>query len=315
MEEEKKLYPLVLIPVEDPPGEIWHLADMGYPDSMIRDGYLSTDILSEVMDVYMDRIVGEKAFASFGRQFPVMLKTLKNKQGTPLLVHPDDETAFQRFDFLGKAKLWYVLSAPEGACLYLGFKADTAASDFYNASKDGSVRNLLKEVPVKPGNCFKINPGTVHAAPQGVEILEIAESSPLDFRIFNWGKQEGGMDPFDEELTLEAAFDFINYSESKVVKASEDYSAEGVRSLCDGPEFKAGEIRLSSPLKIDASQSGSFSAYYCLSGEAAVQVAAPGTQEELFAFAAGTAVIVPAEVEQFVLIPRQENTTLVELSI
>ena len=58
MEEEKKLYPFKLVPVEDSPDETWHLADLGFPDSMVRNGWLATNTLSELMEMYMDRIVG-----------------------------------------------------------------------------------------------------------------------------------------------------------------------------------------------------------------------------------------------------------------
>ena len=92
MEEEKKLYPFKLVPVEDSPDETWHLADLGFPDSMVRNGWLATNTLSELMEMYMDRIVGEGVFAAYGRQFPVLIKTLKGGRRTPLLVHPDDDS-------------------------------------------------------------------------------------------------------------------------------------------------------------------------------------------------------------------------------
>ncbi len=315
MEEEKKLYPFKLVPVEDSADEVWHLADLGWPDSMVRNGWLATNTLSELMEMYMDRIVGEGVFAAYGRQFPVLIKTLKGERRTPLLVHPDDELAAQRFDFLGKAKLWYVAAARPGAKLWLGFRRDVGASEFYDACREGTVGELLHELEPKAGDAFFIAPGTVHAAGEGLEIVEIAESSPLDFRIYDWGRPAGELDPFDAELTLEAAFDFIDFKAWKAAPAPVQ-TAPGTVRLTANPEFIASRIALDAPLHILCEQFGSFVAYFCLSGEASVQVpaVAPNGEKAMdnYVFAAGETLLVPAEVEDFYLVPRSEGTVLLE---
>lgn len=319
MEEEKKLYPFKLVPVEETPGEIWHLADLGWPDSMVRNGWLSTNTLSEIMEMYMDRVVGEGVFAAFGRQFPVSVKTLKGNSRTPLLVHPDDEIAAQRFDFLGKAKLWYVVGARPGAKLYLGFRRDVDATEFYDACQQGTVEGLLRIVEPQAGDHYFIAPGTVHAAGEGVEIVEIAESSPLDFRIYDWGRKTGELDPFDAELTLEAAFDFIDFHASAAPAPVSEPTAEGAVRLTDNPEFIATRIDLRTPLHILCEQFGSFVAYLCLSGEASVQVPVTAANGEKttdnYVFGAGETLLVPAEVEDFYLVPRAEGTQLLEVVV
>lgn len=319
MEEEKKLYPFKLVPTEESPDETWHLADLGWPDSMVRNGWLSTNTLSEIMEMYMDRVVGEGVFAAYGRQFPVLIKTLKGTKRTPLLVHPDDEIAAQRFDFLGKAKLWYVVSARPGAKLYLGFRRDVSAAEFYEACQEDKVEGLLRVVEPKAGDHFFLAPGTVHAAGEGVEVVEIAESSPLDFRIYDWGRKAGELDPFDAELTLEAAFDFIDFHASAAPSPVAGPTSEGVVRLTDNPEFIASRIDLGAPLHILCEQFGSFVAYLCLKGEASVQVpvTAPNGEKttDNYVFAAGETLLVPAEVEDFYLVPRAEGTRLLEVVV
>ena len=316
MEEEKKLYPFKLVPIEDTPDQIWHLADLGYPDSMVRNGWLATNTLSEIMEMYMDRVVGEGVFAAYGRQFPVSVKTLKGISRTPLLVHPDDEIAAQRFDFLGKAKLWYVVSARPGAKLYLGFRRDVSAGEFYDACQEGTVEDLLKVLEPKAGDSFFIAPGTVHAAGEGLVIAEIAESSPLDFRLYDWGRDARELDPFDAELTLEAAFDFIDFRAWQPAAPVAAATAEGTVRLSDNPEFIASRIALGAPLHIVCEEFGSFVAYLCLSGEASVQVGtvAPNGERMMdnYVFGAGETLLVPAEVPDFYLVPRAEGTVLLE---
>ena len=315
MEEEKKLYPFKLVPFEDGPDQIWHLADLGFPDSMVRNGWLATNTLSEIMEMYMDRVVGEGVFAAYGRQFPVLFKTLKGLSRTPLLVHPDDEIAAQRFDFLGKAKLWYVVSARPGSKLYLGFRRDVRSEEFYRACQEGTVEGLLHVVEPEAGDAFFIAPGTVHAAGEGIVIAEIAESSPLDFRLYDWGRKAGEIDPFDAELTLEAAFDFIDYGRYKE-SAKATPVREGAVRLTENPEFTVTRISLQEPLHVECEAFGSFVAYLCLSGEASVQVPslAPNGERtmENYVFGTGETLLVPAEVPDFYLAPRAEGTLLLE---
>ena len=315
MEEEKKLYPFKPVPVEESPDQVWMIADLGFPDSMVKNGWLATNTLSEIMEMYMDRVVGEGVFAAYGRQFPVSVKRLTGTRRTPLLVHPDDEIAAQRFDFLGKAKLWYVVSARPGSKLYLGFRRDVTSAEFYHACQDGSVESLLHVVEPKAGESFFIAPGTVHAAGEGLVIAEVAESSPLDFRLYDWGRPAGEIDPFDAELTLEAAFDFIDYRRYERRDVASPVRPGAVR-LTDNPEFIASRIALDAPLHILCEQFGSFVAYHCLSGEASVQVpvTAAGGEKAMdnYVFSAGETLLVPAEVEDFYLVPRSEGTVLLE---
>lgn len=315
MESEKKLYPFKLVSVADSPDETWHLADMGYPDSMVRNGWLATNTLSEIMEMYMDRVVGEGVFAAYGRQFPVLIKTLNGVRRTPLWVHPDDGIASERYDFLGKAKLWYVVSARPGSELFLGFRRDVSPAEFYQACKDGSVEGLLRRVEPKAGDHFFIAPGTVHAAGEGVVIAEIAESSPLDFRLYNWGLPEGELDPFDAALNLEEAFDFIEYGKYRPSDPVPAVSG-GIVRLTDTPEFVASEIRLKEPLHVFCEQFGSFVAYHCLSGEASVQIPSDdpsgGKRTDDYVIAAGETLLVPAEVPDFFLVPHAEGTLLLE---
>ena len=61
MEEEKKLYPFKFCTLQDdyPWGsEEFRLADLGYRDSLVREGWLAGNSIAEVMDTYLDRVVG-----------------------------------------------------------------------------------------------------------------------------------------------------------------------------------------------------------------------------------------------------------------
>ena len=213
MEEEKKLYPFKFCTLQDdyPWGsESFSLADLGYRDSLVREGWLAGNSLSELMDTYLDRVVGDGVYEFYGRQFPLCVRLLKCRGRMPLRVHPDDETAAQRYDFLGKEKLWYVLRAGADARILAGFRRDTDASEVYAKCLDGSVEDILNVVAPHAGQALRIPAGTPHAAVGDIEILEIGESSPMDFCLCGWG-EEVHPDEFDPALTLVDALDFIDY--------------------------------------------------------------------------------------------------------
>ena len=102
-------------------GESWELADMGVQDSVVSEGWLAGNTISDVMETYLERIVGEKVYNYYGRQFPVLIKFLDIQNKLSVQVHPDDEIAAERYDALGKAELWYVMDTRPGAKIYCGF--------------------------------------------------------------------------------------------------------------------------------------------------------------------------------------------------
>lgn len=302
MQEEKKLYPFPFSEIQD----------LGYIDSPVEGGWLAGNTISEIMEMYMDRIVGEHVFAYYGRQFPVLVRALDGAERTPLLVCPDDETAEQRFDFLGKAKFWYVRDAKPGAKLYLGFREGVSAEAFYNACKEGSVEAMLNAVEPHPGDCFFIPPGLVHAALEGVSLVEIAESSPLDFRLFDWGRPFDG-DAFDAELTLEAAFDFIDFR--GFTPGAAPAAPQPVEALAGCDAFTVSRIRLSDPLRVPGEQLDSFRIYTCLQGGASVQATLEGPSPQRFPLRPGGSLLVPAELGDFLLVPEAPDTVLLETTV
>lgn len=190
-------------------GESWELADMGFRDSVVNAGWLKGNSLSDMMETYLERIVGEHIFAYYGRQFPVMIKWLDVRKKTPIMVHPDDRIAGPRYDCLGKTKLWYINDIKPGAKLYMGFKNDITATEFYERCTNGSLEEVLNVIVPRKGESFVIAPGIVHGAVGSMRICEVTESSDLDFKVFNWGQPTENDNV--ENLGLVAAFDFINY--------------------------------------------------------------------------------------------------------
>ena len=292
--------------------EIFKLADLGYRDSLVREGWLAGNAISEIMDMYVDRVVGEKVFEFWGRQFPVCVRQLEVRGKMALRVNPDDETAAQRWDFLGKEKIWYVLRCGKGAGISLGFIKDTDAGEVFAKCADGTVGDIINHVAPHQGQFFHIPSGTPHAAEGDIDILEIGESSPLDFCMCNWGKEVSELE-FDPSLSFEDSLDFIRYSRYK-----DDLPLEKeenlTRKIISISQFRICRIRLESPLQIRNGDSGSFILYSCVSGEASVQTEIDG-KESLYNIKAGETMLVPDDCQEFFLLPIAKDTVLLETTI
>lgn len=314
--EEKKLYPLRFCSLQDDYSwgtDEFKLADLGYRDSLIRDGWLAGNTISEVMDTYMDRVVGDNVYQFWGRQFPVQVKHIRVKGRMPLRVHPDASTAEQRYDLLGREKLWYVLRAGSSARLMTGFKHDTDASEVYSACLDGSIESLLNVVVPHEGQFVHIRPGVPHAAVGDVELIEVSESSPLDFCLCGWG-EEVCTEEFDPALGLVDALDFIDYKAWKAPAAPHAHARDVVQKLIDIQEFTVTKIQLTDPLHIYSERFDSFILYSCLSGEASVQLEVLG-QTARFPLNAGQTMLVPAECPDFLLVPTDRDTIILETTV
>lgn len=353
---EKKLYPLKFVPVASPRpwggdalvkefgkhfvvcdeegnekvlgtdvkiGESWELADMGIEDSVVANGWLAGNTISELMETYMERIVGENVYNFFGRQFPLLIKFLDINDKLSVQVHPDDAVAAERYDSLGKAEIWYIMDAKPEAKMYCGFTRDVTAQEFYDRCKNGTVEEILNVVYPKKGDVIYIAPGTVHAADGGLLIAEIQESSDMTFRLYDWGRE---FDPATARKThLDEAIDVIDYrafDETLYKKGplwGEEASAtssEAVETLVEVPQFNVTKLKLTDPLHIYTEKFESFIVYVCLEGAASIQV--PSVKEngeqymENYEFSKGETILVPAEMEDFYLVPRDPATMLLE---
>ena len=361
---EKKLYPFKFIPVASPRpwggdalvrelgkhfvecdddgnekvlgadvkiGESWELADMGIEDSVLSNGWLAGNTISEIMETYMERIVGENVYNYYGRQFPLLIKFLDVNDRLSVQVHPDDAVAAERYDSLGKAEIWYNMDAKPGAKIWAGFNREMSAQELYDRCKNGTVDEVLNVIYPKKGDALYITPGTVHAADGGILVAEIQESSDMTFRLYDWGREFNPVTA--RKIHLDEAIDVIDYgvfNDSCHVKGPlweechchedechcHDDKSEVVKTLVESPQFNVARLNLTDPLHIYTEQFESFIVYICVEGAASIQV--PSQDEDghpkmdSYEFSKGETIMVPADMPDFFLVPRDKGTVLLE---
>ncbi len=144
-----------------------------------------------------------------GSPFPVLIKYIDAMQNLSVQVHPDDEYAQRVEKDNGKTEMWYIVQADEGAGIYCGFQRDTTKEEFLAKVRDGSVEELLNFIPVKQGDCFLIEAGTVHAIGAGCVICEVQQSSNTTYRVYDYNRR--GVDGKLRPLHIDKATDVINF--------------------------------------------------------------------------------------------------------
>ena len=303
-------------------GESWELADMGIEDSVVENGWLAGNTISELMETYLERIVGEDVYNYFGRQFPLLIKFLDINDKLSVQVHPDDEIAAERYDSLGKTEIWYIMDVKPGAKIYCGFNRDTTACEFYERCKNGTVEELLNVIYPKKGDVIFLTPGTVHAADGGLIIAEVQESSDMTFRLYDWGREF--QPETARQMHIEEAIDIIDYKafSPSIYRKGPLWGEESqeedhvIQELVECPQFNVSKIKLADPLHIYTEKFESFIIYICIEGAASIQV--PSTKEngeaymQNYEFKKGETILVPADMPDFFLVPRDRDTILLE---
>jgi mannose-6-phosphate isomerase len=129
-------------------------------------------------------------------------------------VHPDDTYAYEHENkSLGKNEMWYVIDAEPGTKLVSGLKRGVSKKAFEKAVAENKVEECLNYVDVKPGDCFNIPAGLVHAIGKGNLICEIQQSSNTTYRVYDYNRtdEKGNKRP----LHVEKALDVIDFSGEK----------------------------------------------------------------------------------------------------
>jgi mannose-6-phosphate isomerase len=144
------------------------------------------------------------------QRFPVLTKIIDAREPLSVQVHPDDAYA-QRVEHqpVGKTECWYILAADPGAELVLGWTRDTDRAEYERRVADGTLGDLLRRVPVKPGDAFYLPAGSLHAIGAGIQLFETQQASDLTYRIFDWNRV--GTDGKPRELHIAKAADVVDF--------------------------------------------------------------------------------------------------------
>ena len=182
-------------------GECWAISAHQNGESMVADGSYKGKSLSYLWNNHRELFGNLK-----GEVFPLLIKIIDAKADLSVQVHPDDEYAgIHENGSLGKTECWYVLDCDEDATIVIGHHAKSK-EELEDYVRGGRWEELLRVIPVKKGDFFQIEAGTVHAIKGGTLIYETQLNSDITYRLYDYDRLSDGK---PRELHLEKSLDVI----------------------------------------------------------------------------------------------------------
>lgn len=186
----------------EPLAESWELSVHPDGPSRIACGKYTGRTLSEYLAAHPGALGQAK-------ELPILVKLIDAADRLSVQVHPSDSFAQEVEHDNGKTEMWYIVDALPGSGICCGLKRDSSAEEVARLTQEGRIEELLNFIPVRAGDCYLIEAGTLHAIGAGCLICEVQQSSNVTYRVYDYGRRDslGRM----RELHLEKALQVIDY--------------------------------------------------------------------------------------------------------
>ncbi len=278
-------------------GESWEISGVPGNVSVVSNGFLAGNSLSEIIEIYMGDLVGDKVFQKFGEEFPLLIKFIDANDVLSIQVHPDDELAKERHDSFGKTEMWYVMQADKGAQLISGFSKELDKEEYVLKLNANELESIIASYEVAPGDVFFIPAGRVHSIGKGILLAEIQQTSDVTYRIYDFNRKDDKGNT--RELHTDEALDAIDYT--YVAEPKTNYSVEPnkVNEVVKCDYFTTNVLELDQTVKKDFYGLDSFLIYMCVEGKA--EIVYNGDQTETILM--GETVLIPADLKEIYIKP------------
>ena len=280
--------------------------------TVLPDGRL----LFEAIETDPTAWLGAEHVARYGASNEVLVKLLDLGQRLPVHLHPNRAFARTHLGLAhGKTEAWYVIDAPEGSEVGVGFKEpmtlDQVSSWVANRDSEALLGALQTRV-VRPGDALLVPSGQPHTVAAGVFVLELQEPTDLSI-LLEWqgfavdGMKDGHLD-LGYETALQAV-DLAGMSASdleRLVVTKESIERAGLSSVMPSAAdsyFRAHRFEASDgPVSVDAG----FAIVLVLPGHG-VLVSSAGSME----VRKGDVALVPYSAGEFALHSEDDGAPLV----
>ena len=288
--------------------EAWVLSGYEGRQTVVSNGFLAGNELNELVEVYMDDLVGGKVFETSGNVFPLLIKIIDAHEWLSIQVHPGDDLARKRNLLNGKTEMWYVIDADKDAQLISGFNKKVSQKQYLDHLQNKSLPAILNYEKVEAGDVFFMPAGRIHALGPGLLLTEIQQTSDATYRIYDWDRPDtsGKGRELHMELAL-AAIDFNHYSEYNTLYKKR---LNETVNLVTCPYFTTNLLELAQPLRKNYEELDSFVIYICLEGN---MILGYGVNEKI-AVMKGEILLIPSILDQVVIYP-DKKVKLLEVFI
>lgn len=288
----RSLAPVYSQAFSEPVGEAWLTGEQ----CQVENGPLAGRTLADLTREYAAEFVGAAPDPS---RFPLLIKFLFPQDKLSVQVHPDDDGARSKGQACGKTECWYVWSAEPGSQIGLGLKPGTTKAEVERAIHETRMEELLNWIEVRTGDMFYVDAGTVHAIGPGSVLVETQQNSDTTYRLYDYGRPrqlhiEDGLAAVKEETHAGRV--------PPGRAAIENGNAHS--NLVTSPCFLVDKFRLTKQWEFQRDAGIDANVFCLVATEGCGEIEFGGMP--LVTFCTGQAVVVPAEVKQFVIQPQWE---------
>jgi mannose-6-phosphate isomerase len=284
-------------------GEAWVLSGVPGSETIVSNGFLKGNTLNELLEIYMDELVGEKVFEKHPEEFPVLIKFIDSNEWLSIQVHPDDTLARKRNLGNGKSEMWYVLEAEQGSEIIAGFSQKVDRMTYIEHLKQKRLKEILNFEKVSKGDVFYMPAGRIHAMGPGILIAEIQQTSDTTYRIYDWDRVDGAGN--SRELHTELALDAIDFNVHDHYRTRYKPLINQQAEMVHTPHFNTDLLTINQPIDRDHAILDSFVIQLCVDG--AYRIESDGGSEAIMK---GEAVLIPAITGEVRMIPEKAASVL-----
>lgn len=248
-------------------GESWEISGVKGHESLVSEGPLTGQSLSQLIATYGADIVGEQSLQDNGNDFPLLVKFINAHDNLSVQVHPNDKLAKERHGCSGKSEMWYIIDTKKDAQIYLGLNKPLTPEEYDDRVANKTILDVISQHTTKAGNTYYLPAGRVHSIGAGNLLLEVQQASDITYRIFDFDRRDASGNP--RELHTQLAKDAIDYSvhddyNNKVSKIDDTHDR-----LVKCRYFDVKKINVDGVLK--EKSDGTFTVMVCINGDVTIK--------------------------------------------
>ena len=253
-------------------GESWEISGVKGHESIVAEGgTLCEDkglTISELIQKYREKLLGEKVYERFGTDFPLLIKYIDSRQDLSVQVHPDDKLAKERHGCQGKTEMWYIINSKPGAKIYAGLNKHITPEDYVRMTDKETIdghsplMDVIAAHDSHVGDIFFLPAGRLHSIGTGNLLVEIQQTSDITYRVYDFGRRDANGNT--RELHIDLAKDAIDYNVYTDIRSTYDKDAQ-IAELVKCKYFDVRKLTIDKEASIDF-KIQSFVIAICLKG-------------------------------------------------
>ena len=257
-------------------GESWEISGVKGHESIVAEVGTSCEdkglTISELIQKYREKLLGEKVYERFGTDFPLLIKFIDSRQDLSVQVHPDDKLAKERHRCQGKTEMSYIINTKPGAKIYAGLNKHITPEDFVRMTDKETIdghsplMDVIAAHDSHVGDIFFLPAGRLHSIGAGNLLVEIQQTSDITYRVYDFGRRDANGNT--RELHIDLAKDAIDYNVYTDCRSTYDKDAQ-IAELVKCKYFDVRKLTIDKEASIDF-KIQSFVIAICLKGTAEI---------------------------------------------